>query len=78
MAKVIIQIQNTKLDNVAADFAATHERIEGESDLAFITRVLTEKIKELRRAARKVRLEALAAADSSIDNDMTGTSEVTG
>ena len=78
MAKVIIQIQNTKLDNVAADFAATHERIEGESDLAFITRVLTEKFKELRRAARKVRLEALAAADTTIDDDMTGTSEVTG
>lgn len=78
MAKVIIQIQNTKLDNVAADFAATHERIEGESDLAFITRVLVEKIKELRRAARKVRLEALAAADSSIDDDIAGTSEVIG
>lgn len=75
MAKVIIHIPNNKLDDVAADFAATHERIAEETDLAFVTRVLTEKIKELRRAARKVRLEALAAADTTIDNDMTGGSE---
>lgn len=75
MAKVIIQIPNNKLDNVAADFAATHERLQEETDLAFVTRVLTDKIKELRRAARKVRLEALAAADATIDNDIAGGSE---
>lgn len=75
MAKVIIQIPNNKLDDVAADFAATHERLQEETDLAFVTRVLTDKIKELRRAARKVRLEALAAADTMIDNDIAGGSE---
>ena len=75
MAKVIIQIPNNKLDDVAADFAATHERLQEETDLAFVTRVLTDKIKELRRAARRVRLEALAAADTTIDNDMAGGSE---
>ena len=78
MAKVTIQIPNNKLDDVAADFAATHERLQVETDLAFVTRILTDKIKELRRAARKVRLEALAAADTTIDDDMTGMSEVTG
>ena len=75
MAKVTIQIPNNKLDDVAADLAATHERLQEETDLAFVTRVLTDKIKELRRAARKVRLEALAAADTTIDNDIAGGSE---
>ena len=75
MAKVIIQIPNNKLDDVAADFAATHERLQEETDLAFVTRVLTDKIKELRRAARRVRLEALSAADTTIDNDIAGGSE---
>lgn len=81
MTRIIIQIPNNKLDDVAADMGFTHGRVidtetnEPETDIVFLTRIVTEKFQQMRKHAHNLRVAQEAANDASIDADISGSRE---